>query len=141
MAIHTVSALERTCEKTHIWLGELAELGGFADQAQAYTALRAVLHALRDRLTVDEAVHLGSQLPMLVRGLYYEGWKPSSMPSRERTKEGFLDSVRQSLRNNTTVDPEGACRAVFALLGLKVTQGEVEDVIGMLPEPVRRMWP
>jgi uncharacterized protein (DUF2267 family) len=31
-----------------------------------------VLHALRDRLTVEEASDLAAQLPMLIRGLYYE---------------------------------------------------------------------
>jgi len=140
MTTHRIAALQRTYEKTHAWLAELVELGGFTDPKQAYTALRAVVHSLRDRLQVDEAVHLGSQLPMLVRGFYYEGWKPALAPNKERTKEEFLDSVRESLRTNETIDPEHACRAVFELLERRITEGEVEDVKGMLPEAVRRLW-
>jgi hypothetical protein len=29
-------------------------------------------------------VHLGAQLPLLVRGIYYEGWHMAGKPTRER---------------------------------------------------------
>ncbi len=65
---------------------------GLSDRHAAYRVLRAVLHALRDRLTVAETVDLGAQLPMLIRGLYYEGWTPNDKPLRERTREKFRHS-------------------------------------------------
>ena len=52
--------------------------GGVAaggDRRSAYRALRSVLHVLRDRLTPEQAVHLGAQLPLLVRGIFYDGWR------------------------------------------------------------------
>jgi hypothetical protein len=59
------------------------------DQHQAYSALRAVLHAVRDRITVDEAAHLGAQLPLLIRGIYCEGWHPAATPRKERHCQQF----------------------------------------------------
>ena len=141
MAVATIGALEHTVQLTEQWLQELAEKGGFDDDAQAYTVMRAALHALRDRLTVDEASHLAAQLPMLVRGFYYEGWKPAAAPNKERDLQSFLDHVKSSLKNSP-VDPEDACKAVFALLDEKITQGEMEDVRQMLPPEIRNpLWP
>jgi uncharacterized protein (DUF2267 family) len=51
---------------------------------QSYSALRAVLHALRDRLTVAETAHLSAQLPMLIRGIYFKGWDPTKVPVRSK---------------------------------------------------------
>jgi uncharacterized protein (DUF2267 family) len=113
---------------------------GWPDKHRAYVALRAVLHALRDRLSVDQAAALGAQLPLLVRGLYYEGWHPAGKPSKERRKEEFLAHVRQELRNHPDIDPEGAARAVFRVLAKHVSVGEVQHVKITLPEEIRTLW-
>ena len=50
--------------------------GGVAaggDHRSTYRALRSVLHVLRNRLTPEQAVHLRAQLPLLVRGILYDG--------------------------------------------------------------------
>ena len=142
MPTTTVSALERTAQKTQQWLDELTEHGGFEDSSQAYTAMRAALHAIRDRLTVDEATDLASELPMMVRGFYYEGWKPSMAPNKERTPEEFLQHVSSSLKTNQTVDPAHAVRSVLGLLDRKISAGEMDDVRGMLPDDIVEMfWP
>jgi uncharacterized protein (DUF2267 family) len=82
-----VAALDHTIQETNIWLKELAERLHLQDRHHAYAALRAVLHALRDRLTPETAVHLGAQLPMLVRGLYYEGWHMGGKPTGDRSAQ------------------------------------------------------
>jgi uncharacterized protein (DUF2267 family) len=114
--------------------------GQFQTEGQAYSALRSVLHALRDRLTVDEAAHLAAQLPMLVRGIYFEGWKPSVTPKKIRHQDEFLESVANGLGRNTDIDPEHATRAVFDFLGNKIAMGELEDIIGMMPHEIRELW-
>jgi uncharacterized protein (DUF2267 family) len=135
-----VDSLNQTFQKTHDWLTELAEGGSFHSEAQAYSALRAVLHELRDRLTVEEAAQLAAQLPMLVRGFYYEGWKPAATPTRIRSRQEFVGNIASRL-GNSEISPERACFAVFQLLDLKISQGEINDVRHMLPAHIRELWP
>ena len=142
MPVTHIAAFETTTQKTYQWLDELVRLGQLHDEAQAYTALRAVLHALRDRLTVEEASHLGAQLPMLVRGFYYEGWNPAKTPLRYHSLDEFLSRVEAQMRNaSLSIDAETAAREVFSLLSDKVTQGEIDDVRNMLPRDIRQLWP
>jgi uncharacterized protein (DUF2267 family) len=127
-------------QKVEQWLSELVVVGGFISPEQAYSALHAVLHTLRDRLTVDEAAQLGAQLPLLIRGVYYEGWKPAAMPGRQRTKTEFLGRIAGRL-GNCEVPPDVACRAVFQLLERHISPGEVQDVRHMMHERIRELWP
>jgi uncharacterized protein (DUF2267 family) len=116
----------------------MVELGS-QDRHLAYVALRATLHALRDRLTIEEAVHLGAQLPMLIRGFYYEGWTLSGKPGREH-RAGFLSAVRECFGPDVALDPERVARAVLKVLAHHVTAGEIEDVKQLLPKDLRDLW-
>lgn len=136
-----VEVLDTTVQKTHEWINYVMAELHWSSQQQSYAALRAVLHALRDRLTVDEAAQLAAQLPMLIRGLYYEGWKPAITPVKARSREAFLGMVRNNFRGYPDVDPERLARAVFSLLALSVTRGEIEDVKSMLPRDLLPLWP
>jgi uncharacterized protein (DUF2267 family) len=146
MAETGLAAFDTTLQKTNTWLQAITvELGpgelGPADRQRAYSALRATLHALRDRMPVTEAVELAAQLPMLVRGLFFVGWRPSATPSRERTKQAFLRHIAASLRTVDLDFPEAAARAVFKVLAAKVTEGEIENVRHLLPSEIRALWP
>lgn len=141
MSTSHVAVFDTTLDKTHRWLRELVLQCGLRNHSQAYSVLREILHALRDHLIADEAVNLGAQLPMLIRGFYYEGWKPSSTPIEQRTKQAFLDDIKQALSPIESVDPEAAVRAVFDLLNQHVSHGEIEDVRQMLPKEIRDLWP
>ncbi|MEX0887652.1 MAG: DUF2267 domain-containing protein [Phycisphaeraceae bacterium] len=142
MTTHHVAVFDATLQKTHHWLDELVRLGSYDDEAQAYTALRAVLHALRDRLMPDEAVHLGAQLPMLIRGFYYEGWSPSRTPRLDLDDQArFIDHVEHELRSAANIDPHHAVASVFQLLSQHVTHGEIDDVRQQLPQELQRLWP
>lgn len=140
MGTHTVEAVESSQQTTYSWLNELVWEGHFASTQQAWSALRAVLHALRDRLIVDEAVQLAAEMPMVIRGMYYEGWRPSLAPSAERNLNSFLNSIRENLRG-VNIDAQHAAVAVFRLLDRKISKGEISDVKGSLPREVREIWP
>ena len=72
MSTARLEILDRSVEKAHIWINDLAEELGTADVHEAYRVLRAFLQALRDHLSVDEAAQLAAQLPIFVRGVFYE---------------------------------------------------------------------
>jgi uncharacterized protein (DUF2267 family) len=99
------------------------------------------LHALRDRLTIEGAVHLGAQLPILVRGIYYDGWKLAGKPVKERHKSEFLDHIAAVFRDDDRVDPEKVMRAVFKVLARHISKGEIENVKQSLPKSLRELWP
>lgn len=142
MSISNVGSLNRSVQETQEWLKELAGTSPFGDEEQAYSGLRAVLHSLRDRLTVEEAVHFSAQLPMMVRGFYFEGWRPSLAPNDEQTPEEFFASVEESLRNaSRTLDPDETTRAVFTFLERKVDSGQLRHVQGQLPKEIQALWP
>jgi uncharacterized protein (DUF2267 family) len=135
-----LDGLETTVQKTHAWLRDIMNAIGADDAHLAYGALRAVLHALRDRLTVDEAVQLGAQLPMLIRGLYYEGWCPRGKPAKTHKAE-FLDAIRHQFPGPNRLHPEVLARAVLKVLSCHVSPGEVRDVKAILPAELRDLWP
>lgn len=136
-----VAALEHTIQQTNIWLKTLAEELHFEQRHDAYVALRAVLHVLRDRLTPEQAVHLGAQLPMLIRGVYYEGWRPANTPADERQPAEFAALVAAQLPANLGREALRATQAVFTLLEKELDRGETAKIIATLPTPLRRLWP
>ena len=127
-------------QQAQVWLKELRDNADLADEAAALSVLRAVLHQLRDRLSVEEAVDLAAQLPTIVRGIYFEGWHPARAPQKVRTKQKFLDQVTLKLLPHP-VPPESAVRDVFALITHHCDPGEISDVISQMPLELQELWP
>jgi len=139
MATTGLKAFDTTIEKTNIWLKEIMEEMGTQDRHRAYLSLTAVLHALRDRLPVDEAVQLGAQFPMLIRGLYYDGWDPGCQPVKHN-RESFLQYIRDQFRTEPGMDAECTARSVFKVISGRVAEGEIKDVKNALPKDLRELW-
>ena len=140
MSATGLGVFDKTLQITHTWLNDVAEELG-PDRQRCYHALRAVLHALRDRLTVEEAADLGAQLPMLVRGIYYEGYRPSGKPARIRSEAEFLDEVAAGFSTWPEIDAGEAARAVFRVLDRHISRGEMQDVLQSLPLGIRALFP
>jgi uncharacterized protein (DUF2267 family) len=140
MRPRTVEVFTETIEKTGQWLNELMDETGKSEPRPAYSALRAVLHVLRDRLTVDEAVNLGAQLPMLVRGFYYDGWRPAGRPLKHRHKRAFLQLVADCYPALPETEREATVRAVFKLLARHISAGEIQHVRNQLSADMRALW-
>lgn len=131
------SVIDRNVEKTNRWLNEISEELGVDDDQASYRALRAFLHTLRDRLTVDEAAQLGAQLPDLIRGIYYEGWDPSRTPMKYSSVDEFLERLESEASLPGETEASYAATAVARVLRRQVSEGEFEDVLQMLPESLR----
>jgi uncharacterized protein (DUF2267 family) len=126
--------IEHSVEKAHIWLKEVANELGDDDRVYAYRALRAVLHTLRDRLTVDVAAKLAAQLPTLVRGIYYEDWVPSRTPLAIHDLDAFLDHVAREGGMTGETEASIATTAVARVLRAHVSAGEIDNVLTILPD-------
>jgi uncharacterized protein (DUF2267 family) len=133
-------AIDHAVQDANVWLKAVMEKLPGCDRHSAYLALRATLHALRDRLDPNSASHLGAQLPTLIRGIYYDGWYMAGTPTRERHKDLFLAHAHKDLVGWNDTDVELAVRAVFELLWEKIDLGEVAKVMGMFPAELRELW-
>lgn len=131
------TVIERSVEQAHVWLNELAEGLGTEDRNEAYRVLRAYLHALRDRLPVDEAAQLAAQLSPLIRGIYYDGWDPSSTPVSYRGLADFLDRVAAEASLDGETSASFATGAAAEVLRRHVSAGELADIRAVLPEDLQ----
>ena len=134
------ASLSHAVQLTQQWLKELRNNGDLDDEAAALSALRAVLHQLRDRLTPEEAIDLAAQLPLIVRGIYFEAWRPARTPEKLHTSEEFIGGVAHKLRPHP-IAAEAAVRDVFALLAHHCDPGEIADVVDQLPAEIKELWP
>ena len=141
MSLTAIGPIESAVHTTNAWLKEVANELGWQDRERAYHAMGAVLHALRDRLTVAEAADLGAQLPTLIRGLYYDGWNPNGKPVKERRKEDFLAHIATACRGQAQIYPEEVAWGVFNVLQNRVSAGEIADVKHVLPLQICSLWP
>jgi uncharacterized protein (DUF2267 family) len=137
-----LDVFDTTVQKTNHWLNRIERDPAVGEnRRRSYLVLRGTLHALRDELIPEEAVQLGAQLPMLIRGFYYEGWDPWKTPVRERSREAFLKRVEELLMPAGGVNAERAVRTVFEVMTEEMDQGELTQVRGVLPKSVRSLWP
>ena len=139
MSATGLQAFDKTLQTTHIWLDEIsAEIG--PDRQLAWKVLSTVLHKLRDRLPLGLAAHLGAQLPLLVRGAYYDQFEPSRLPVECDTCEAFAGEVAEWLTDVRPVDPNAAIAAVFGVLSRHIDRGQIAKVQQALPKPLRQCW-
>lgn len=129
---------DKAMSKTRIWLKEIEAELGFDNPNDAYRALRAVLHAVRDRLPVRESTEFASQLPMLITGMYYNGWTPVDKPVKMRTMDEFLDRVQEQLPKG--MDPMRVTAGIIRVIERHVTAGEMKDVRRNFPEKLNEVW-
>lgn len=141
MSITGIDSLDRSLQKTNIWLKEIMEALGWSNKLRAYLALRAVLHAIRDRLTPEEASDLAAELPLVIRGIFYEGWSAAGKPVR-MNREDFINRVGAYFRHDAMdIDPELVARVVLSVLSRSVSQGEIEDIKSILPKDLKELLP
>jgi len=86
-------------------------------------------------------VQLGAQLPMLIRGLYYDGWTLKGKPHKERHEKIFLDHITKVFQDDPVIDPREVVRSVFRVLARQTSPGEIAHVKHVLPKSLQDLWP
>lgn len=120
-------------------LNELAiKLGDKENIPRAARVLRCTLHTLRRCLSIEESLHLIAQLPMIIKAVYVEGWKVSHGERIKNWDEFLLDlfdadgmSAGSDFENRQTAS--WAVAAVFSVLMVHISEGEMTDMIAQLP--------
>ena len=139
MSATGLDVFDKTLQTTNIWLNEIMDRIG-PDRQVAWKVLSTVLHKLRDRLPVELAAHVGAQLPLLVRGVYYDQFEPARLAVGCRTPEEFTAEVAEWLSDIRPVDPDEAIAAVFDVLNRHLSEGQVAKLRGALPKGLRMLW-
>ncbi|MFL5825310.1 MAG: DUF2267 domain-containing protein [Thermoleophilaceae bacterium] len=139
MSVRSVDTVERNVHKTNEWLKEMARLLGTDDKDDAWSALRAYLQVLRDRLTLEEGAQLAAQLPDLLRGVFYEGFDPGRQPEKIRHREQYLEELAERAVAADTAHAALIATAGTQVLRDHVTEGEMEDVLAQLPQEIREL--
>lgn len=143
MSATGLTVFDETLHLTNAWLNDLMEELGWEDRHRAYLGLRLTLQALRDSLSVNESAQLAAQLPMLVRGIFFEGWHPAHKPVKERERDAFLKRVHDGFRQMPTdepIDAEAVVHAVFGLLSRRLSDSG-RGARHSLPKSLRSLWP
>jgi uncharacterized protein (DUF2267 family) len=135
MSPTSVDAFDRAQQTARMWLADVAHAFGTDDRRFAYRTLRAWLHALRDRLTVEGAVAFGAQLPELLRGVYYDGWQPQRAPIKYGP-----DQYIQRFATEARIPPSEvrfAAATVASALAGRFSPGQLAETLAQLPAPLR----
>lgn len=130
---------DTTVQETNGWLRAIEQRLPPCGRHEAYAAFRAVTHALRNRLPLEGVISLSSQLPMLLRGLFLEGWNPASGGTRFRTPEAFAAAVALELPDDFPRQPNETAQAVLAVMEERLSKGEVARLLELLPQALRRV--
>ena len=140
MATTCIKTLDHSPQVFAEWLNQLCDDLGWPDKHRAYLLLHETLHTIRDFLSVDEAADLAAQLPVLVRGVFYDGWDPSKTPVKPRSKKDMLARIEARFDKEPLEDTERAVSAVFDLLRRHVSKGEFDQVRKAMRKPIQELW-
>lgn len=141
MSAQGLEAIDHTVQLTHEWINELASRLDWSSKRSALRLLRVTLQHLRDHLPVDELAQFSAQLPLLIRGMFFEGWVPKRTPVKERRLGDFISVIATQMEVAEEFRGHEDIRCVFDLLNARLSAGEIEDVRANLPQAIRACWP
>jgi uncharacterized protein (DUF2267 family) len=138
---------EKHCIKGRDFLQKTADNLGYPnDLIKAERILKAVLHSLRNRLSVEDSFQFMSQLPLLIKGIYVDGWKISKEFVRIKHLDEFINEVKHEAGNTAEVDFSNnsiainSIKNVFKTIVQQVSPGEVEHLKAVFPKELKQLW-
>lgn len=140
MSRERLTLFQDTLQSSAAWIRQLAEATDLDDH-RAYNLLCATLWTLRDGLLPNDAVHLAAQLPVLIRGLFFEGWRLGAVPLRLHDRGEFVRIIAMRHRTRPPRDLDAAVRAVLGVLSRNIDFGETFAVLRAVPDELRDLWP
>lgn len=126
---------EHAVQRANVWVADVTSALGSQDRQYGQRVVRAWLHTLRDRLTIEAAVKLGQQLPELLRGIYYDGWEPHLAPVKYNAVEFVYRFSAESFVPSSEVP--GIVATVTRVFGDRMSPGQLAETLAELPANLR----
>lgn len=139
MSHTSFASFSHAAEQAQPWVNELAR-DLCLSEPSACPPLGSVLHTVRDWLSQAEMADFSTHLPVLFRGIHFEGWNPSA-PARERNKRDFVLSVSDNLGYDEEIDFDVAINTLFKLRDRHISHGEIVQVRNSMKKSLRKLWP
>jgi uncharacterized protein (DUF2267 family) len=141
-----LSAFDNHCQEATLFIKNIAvQLGTPDDTDHAVRVLTCIFRALRRKLIPDESLHIVSQLPLLLKGMYVDGWDIYEPISEAKTFEEFLHDIRSNTEGEEGADFDDdelarkKITAVFNILKEFISDGELDYIHEELPKEVVEM--
>lgn len=141
MSSQGLEAIDHTVQLTHEWINDLSGRLDWTSKRDTLSLMRATLREIRDHLGHEEVAQLAAQLPMLIRGMYYEGWIPARTPVRDRNADHFLQAIAVQAGDAAGYRGKEDIAAVLHFLSARLSAGEVRDIKAGLPKSICALWP
>lgn len=140
MSMTGLDVFDRAVHRASEWLVDLAsELGKDGDRPYAYRVLRSYLHLVRDRVTPEQAVDFASQLPLLLRGVFYDGWHPAGTPQNCRDAAIFVARLTEAAQLAGPTEASIVAETTTRVLRRRMSASQVDELLDALPEAIRRI--
>lgn len=138
---HHLSVFDKTVQETYSLLKLINQNARWGeDNHKALAGLRSVLQVLRDCLPLANSANFSAQLPILVRGLYFENWNYHDQPLRTRHQAEFLALIQQKLPMAPEIDAEIACKAVVQALQAIIDKDVIDNWLSGLTNEIKQIW-
>jgi uncharacterized protein (DUF2267 family) len=135
-----VKKIEKEIQILHIWIKEISYNANWDQASFSLAALRAVLQELRDHLALKDLAHLSAQLPIIIRGIFFENWTPPKSSKSTYEHYLFLKNIEERLNRYPHIEAKSAVSAVFKTLAKHISHGEKEKMRKILPESIEVWW-
>ena len=140
MSMTGLPVFDETVHATNTWLHEITSRCDLKDRQQGYRLMRVCLHTIRDAISVNASANLTAQLPMLMRGIYYEGWEPASLPKRVKSVDEFLSDIDEAFSQEPDFDSAEAFLEFISVMAMHISEGEMDHLRKMMPDEIKPLW-
>ena len=141
MSAKGLEVIDSTVKKTHEWINELRERLDWTSDRDALRLMRVTLHQIRDRISIAETAQLSAQLPLLIRGMFFEGWQPHLIPLADRSAADLISAIEHHVGDVMDYRGPEDIVTVFKLLNARISIGEINDIRANLRTDIRALWP
>jgi uncharacterized protein (DUF2267 family) len=91
-------------------------------------------------MIVDETFELAAQMPLLLKGIYFDGYDPSGKPLTIRSREELFDEIQDRFDKAEGLSGEIITRAVLKVLYKRAGEGEMDDIKENMPADIQGLF-